>query len=215
MSLPYPIAANPDPKGASLFIRLSLKPKQQEKLLERLHQAYAGGQLRLVKRIHTLLYATEGKSAADIAEILGLSEQCTRTYLTTFILKGLDSLVDRRPPGRPARRTKTQKRELGQWIDTGPEAMGYDQGCWTSALIQDLILTRFGVEYSPPYLAEFLKNMGYSYQKARFASDPLDDVSEEQREWLENAGRRSCARRRRRRLGSCLGMNVVLLNGVR
>jgi hypothetical protein len=34
-------------------------------------------------------------------------------------------------------------------------------------------------------LAEFLKNMGYSYQKARFASDHLDDVSEEQRDWLE------------------------------
>ena len=168
-----------------MFIRLSLKPKQYEKLLERLHQAYAGGQLRLVKRIHTILYATEGKSAADIGEILGLSAQCARRYLTTFLLKGLDSLEYRRPPGRPARLTKTQKRQLGRWIDKGPEALGYDQGGWTTALIQDLIQTRFGVEYSPAYLAEFLKNMGYSYQKARFASDHLDDVSEEQRDWLE------------------------------
>ena len=107
-----------------MFIRLRLKPKQHEKLLARLHQAYAGGQLRSVKRIHTILYATEGKSAADIGEILGLSEQCARRYLTTFLLKGLDSLEYRRPPGRPARLTKTQKRQLGRWIDKGPEALG-------------------------------------------------------------------------------------------
>jgi len=168
-----------------MFIRLSLKPKQQEKLLERLHRAYAGSQLRLVKRIHTILYLTEGKSVAEIAEILCLSEQSVRRYLTAFLLKGLDSLAYRRPPGRPARLTKTQKRTLGQLIDQGPEAAGYDQGCWTSALIQDLILTQFGVEYSPQYLAQFLKNLGYSYQKARFASEHLEDVSDEQREWLE------------------------------
>lgn len=168
-----------------MFIRLSLKPKQQEKLLERLHQAYAGSQLRLVKRIHTILYLTEGKSIADIAEILGLSEQSVRHYLTAFLLKGWDSLAYRRPPGCPARLTKTQKRKVGQLIDQGPEAAGYEQGCWTSALIHDMILTQFGVEYSPQYLAQFLKNLGYSYQKARFASEHLEDVSAEQREWLE------------------------------
>jgi hypothetical protein len=34
-------------------------------------------------------------------------------------------------------------------------------------------------------LAEMLKNMGYSYQKARFVSDHLDDVAAEQKEWME------------------------------
>ena len=167
-----------------MSIRISLKLKQQEKLIERLHQAYAGNHLRLVKRIHTILYALEGRSVADIAEILGMSEQCVRNYIAAFVLKGLDSLAYQHPSGRPPRLTKTQKRELGRWIDKGPEAAGYDLGCWTSALIQDLILTRFGVEYSPQYIAELLKNMDYSWQKARFASDHLEDVSEEQHEWM-------------------------------
>jgi len=167
-----------------MSIRISLKLKQQEKLIERLHQAYAGNHLRLVKRIHTILYALEGRSVADIAEILGMSEQCVRNYIAAFVLKGLDSLAYQHPSGRPPRLTKTQKRELGRWIDKGPEAAGYDLGCWTSALIQDLILTRFGVEYSPQSIAELLKNMDYSWQKARFASDHLEDVSEEQHEWM-------------------------------
>jgi len=37
-------------------IRISLKSSDHEKLVERLRQAYANGQLRLVKRIHALLY---------------------------------------------------------------------------------------------------------------------------------------------------------------
>jgi transposase len=166
-------------------MHISLKPKQVEKLMEQLHQAYARNHLRLVKRIHTILYAVEGRAAADIAEIMELSEQSVRNYITAFVLKGLASLVYQRPAGRPARLTKTQKKELGHLIDKGPEAAGYDVGCWTTGLIQDVILTRFKVEYSPSYVAELLKNMGYSYQKARFVSEHLGDVSKEQREWMQ------------------------------
>jgi transposase len=81
--------------------------------------------------------------------------------------------------------TKSQKKELGEMIDKGPEEAGYDYGCWTTALIQDLILTRFGVKYSVHYVAELLKNMGFSYQKARFVSEHIDDVAAEQEEWME------------------------------
>lgn len=166
-------------------IRISLKSSDHEKLVERLRQAYANGQLRLVKRIHALLYILDGRPIDETAAILDLSEQSVYNYVKAFILKGFDSLVYRRPPGRPPRLTKSQRKELSRLIDEGPEAAGYDCGCWTTGLIQDLILTRFGVEYNPHYLAELLKNMGYSYQKARFVSDHLEDVAAEQREWME------------------------------
>ena len=45
-------------------------------------------------------------------------------------------------------------------------------------MIQDLILTKFKVKYSPRYIAELLKNMGFSYQRARFVSHHIDDVAE-------------------------------------
>jgi transposase len=166
-------------------IRISLKPKDHEKLVAYLRQAYANGQLRLVKRIHALLYILDGKAVDGVAVILDLSEQSVYTYVKAFILKGFASLVYRRPPGRPPRLTKSQRKELNRLIDEGPEAAGYDCGCWTTSLIQDLILTRFGVEYNPHYLAELLKNMGYSYQKARFVSDHLADVAAEQKAWME------------------------------
>ena len=153
-------------------------------LLERLRQAYAQGRLRMIKRIHAILYILDGKSVTEVAEILSLSKQCIYNYIKAFLLKRLDSLQYKRPPGRPRKLTKTQRKELRKLIDEGPEAAGYDCGCWTTGLIQDLILTRFGVEYCPHYVAELLKNMGYSYQKARFVSQHIENVAPEQEKWM-------------------------------
>lgn len=166
-------------------IRISLRDQQYEQLLERLYQAYASGSLRLIKRIQAILDIAAGRSVDEVAERLGLSESCIYNYVTAFILQGLDSLVYQRPPGRSAKLTKTQKKELERLIDAGPEAAGYDVGGWTTGLIQDLIWRTFRVEYSVHYIAELLKNLGYSWQKARFVSEHLEDVSDEQREWLE------------------------------
>ena len=138
----------------------------------------------MLRRIHVLLYFFEGKSVAEIAEWFKLSEQTVYNYVKAFILNRLDSLVYKRPPGRAPKLSKTQKKVLAKLIERGPEAAGYDCGCWDTTLIQDLILTRFGREYSAHYVAELLKNMGFSYQKARFVSEHLEDVAPAQEKWL-------------------------------
>lgn len=166
-------------------IRLSLRKGEMEVLLKRLQQAYAQGELRLIRRIHAILYILEGKSVSEVADILKLSLQTIYNYLTAFILQRLESLKYKRPPGRPRKLTKTQRQVLAKLIERGPEKAGYDCGCWDTVLIQDLIYSRFGVEYNPHYIAELLKNMGFSYQKGRFVSDHLDDVALAQRAWLE------------------------------
>jgi hypothetical protein len=43
-------------------------------------------------------------------------------------------------------------------------------------MIQDLIQHRFGVSYHPHYLSTLLHNLGFSYQKARFVSDHLNEA---------------------------------------
>jgi len=167
-----------------MHIRLTLSNTLREQLLLQLHQAYRRGHLRLLKRIHALLYVSEGKPVSEVMAILQLSQQSVYNYVKAFILHGLDSLHYQRPSGRPPKLTKSQKQELCAVIDQGPEAAGYDCGCWTTVLLQDVILTRFGVEYNPHYLAELLGTLGYSYQKARFVSDHLAEVAAEQATWL-------------------------------
>jgi transposase len=45
--------------------------------------------------------------------------------------------------------------------------------------VQALIEREFGVLYSVAYVAERLRNLGFSYQKARFVSDHLDEARRE------------------------------------
>ena len=42
-------------------------------------------------------------------------------------------------------------------------------------MIQQLIYDRFGVYYNVFYIAQLLKNLGFSYQKAAFVSDHLNE----------------------------------------
>ena len=48
-----------------MHIRIGLRKGELEDLLERLQQAYARGEVRLIKRIQALLYIFEGKSVAE------------------------------------------------------------------------------------------------------------------------------------------------------
>ncbi len=170
---------------STLSFRIRINNQMEGTLLKRLQQAYAEGQLRLIKRIHSLLFIIDGKSVEATADILDISSSSVYNYLKAFLLKGLNSLKYKRPPGRPRKLTKTQRKELCQLIDDGPEAAGYDCGCWNTVLIQDLISEKYKVIYSSHYIAELLKNLGYSYQKARFVSNHIDDVAPEQKEWME------------------------------
>ena len=48
-------------------------------------------------------------------------------------------------------------------------------------MIQQLIYDRFGVYYNVFYIAQLLKNLGFSYQKAAFVSDHLNE--QKRQEW--------------------------------
>ena len=58
------------PKEVSLVsFTLHLSSCTRKQLYRRLQQAYASGDLRLVKRIHVLLALAEGMSVQDVAEM--------------------------------------------------------------------------------------------------------------------------------------------------
>jgi len=72
-------------------------------------------------------------------------------------------------------------------IDAGPEANGFECGCWNSALIAELVYLKFGVRYNPRYLCSLLKKLGFSYLKAGFVPESWDqeEVEKTRKKWLE------------------------------
>ena len=82
---------------------------------------------------------------------------------------------------------------ISLWTVTGPlrndrggtEKNGFNCGGWNSAMIADMIFSRFGVNFNPRYLCALLGKLGLSFQKAKFVSDKVGEEEYERNrsEW--------------------------------
>ncbi len=163
-------------------VRITIGKETAKQIEQRETAAKRNGDYRLLRRITGLRMIESGMAIIVIATLLGVAEQTIRNWLHDFLQAGAASLSYRKPPGRPTRLTKRQKEQLKQMIVAGPEEAGYASACWTAVMIQELVQTHFGVSYSRFYLCELLGNLGFSYQKARFVSDHLNE--EARATWL-------------------------------
>ena len=77
--------------GISRVVHFTLTPFMRQQLYRRLHQAYAGGTLQLVKRIHTLLAMADGMTVCEVAQMLNIGEQTVQDYLNRFLWQGVTS----------------------------------------------------------------------------------------------------------------------------
>ncbi len=137
----------------------------------------------LVRHLAVLIGMAHGAGLAELLAGWHLGKATVYRWMKAFIEQRWDSLRYTPPSGRPARLTKTQKQPLVDAVKAGPEAAGYTCGCWTTTMIQEWIFQHFQVTYSRFYVAELLRNLGLSYQKARFVSDHLDEAARKQ--WVE------------------------------
>ncbi len=165
-----------------LYFHLKLTSAQTNNLEKKLERARAKGDIRGANRIMAILALGKGLDKRSVAVTLRVTVESVNAWVKKFLLSGMRGLTSKKSPGRPPNLTKTQKRGLAKLIEEGPEQAGFIGNCWRSPMIQALIYERFGVGYSVRYIAELLKNMGFSYQKARFFSDHLNEEKREQ--WL-------------------------------
>jgi len=168
-----------------LAFRLSLYGCQRLALKLRLGLAQHSGNIKLVNRILAIFALADGLSPQQVASTLRVSDQSVLNWLSAFIQDGVDGLKVGSAPGRPPNLSKSQRKELALLIDSGPVACGFSGACWRSPMIQQLILDRFGVYYNVYYISQLLRNLGFSYQKARFVSDHLDELK--RKEWVEKS----------------------------
>ena len=163
--------------------KLRVTKSTQHQLNQILESARRLGDVRMVKRITTILLLNNGVDDAVIISVLQVSQEAIRLWTIAFLSTGPEALKSKKSPGRKPKLTKTQKKELKQMIVTGPQQAGYLSACWRSPMIQDLIYRKFGVFYAVHYIAALLKNMGFTFQKACFVSDHLDQ--EQRQQWIK------------------------------
>ncbi len=157
-------------------VRIRISTAVSKQLTVTLRQAYQAGDLRLVRRVSALLAVGRGEAVPTVAATLGVSPASVYGWLKILLVQGVTSLRVQWRGGRPSKLTRTQKRRLVELVKAGPQAAGYPTGCWNACLIQEVIYREFGIAYNVHYLAALLKTLGFSFQKARFVSDHLDDA---------------------------------------
>jgi transposase len=154
-----------------LTFSIKLSKKDTKKLTIALKRTEQLGDLVKVKRIMTILMLCSKNSLDDVSSLLKISREAIRAWLKAFLLKGVGGLNSKKSSGRPSKLTKSQRAELVQLIQDGPEKSGFPGACWRTPMIQHLIEQKFDIFYSVKYLSEYLKSLGLSYQKAKFIAD--------------------------------------------
>jgi transposase len=156
-------------------VRFTMSPSGRKEVERQLKTAQHLGNLRQVKYLLAILAVLDGQSFAQVAGVLRVHEKTVVTWVGRFCCYGSKGAPCRQSPGRPPKLTPTQKAALATLIDEGPVKAGFSGACWRSPLIQQLIYDHFGVFYHVFYIAQLLKNLGFSFQKAAFVSDHLDE----------------------------------------
>ena len=157
-------------------MRFTISASYRKEIERHLKTAQRLGHVRQVKYLLAILAVGEGQSFAQVALVLHVHEKTVATWVRIFCCYGLQGAPRQKPTGRPPKRTPTQKAALATLIDEGPSKAGFSGACWRSPMIQQLMYDRFGVFYNVFYIAQLLKNLGFSFQKAAFVSDHLDEA---------------------------------------
>jgi transposase len=156
-------------------VRFTLTKLSRKVVEGRLKTAQQQGNLRQVKYLLAILAVGDGRSFAEVAEVLRVHEKTVAAWVGRFCCYGIHGAPRQKPTGRPPKLTPTHQAALATLIDEGPLKAGFSGACWRSPMIQQLIYDRFGVFYNVFYIAQLLKNLGFRYQKAAFVSDHLDE----------------------------------------
>lgn len=156
-------------------MRIVFSKETVNKLVAALQKAYRAGDAKMVKRVSALLEMSRGEPVSEVSQRLVVSRTSLYEWLRAFMVEGEEGLRPEWKGGRPSNLSSSQKKQVADLVKAGPAAAGFVAGGWNSVMIQELIWREFGVLYNVHYVCELLKNLGFSFQKARFVSDHLDE----------------------------------------
>jgi transposase len=159
-----------------------------------LDKALKNNNVEVYRLVQTLLYIGDKDCGYSFEKIAGLVNVTGKTVYNWFkkFLSGGIKWIRRNPyyfrnRGRKSKLKDSEKEELYKMIEEGPEKHDFFSGIWNSAMIAELIFTKFGVKYNIRYLSRLLKKMGLSFQKAKFIPANWDEEEYQaaRKKWVE------------------------------
>jgi transposase len=150
--------------------RLKITDAQRYHLRLQLVQA---GDLRLYRRTLAVLEFDQGRSATDIALMLGVTRQSVYNWVLTYIRSGAPiALADEPREGRPPCWRSQEEAILRALLACSPQQLGYVQVSWTVPLLQEALQRRTGRCFADSTIRRALRRLDYVWKRPRYTLEP-------------------------------------------
>ncbi len=120
-----------------------------------------------VRRLLSIAAVYDGMDRCDAARIGGMDRQTLCDWVHRFNAEGPEGLIDRWAGGPNSRLTGSQKEELSQIVEVGPDPDKDGVVRWRCLDLKGVIRERFDVDYHERTVGKILKELGFSHVSAR------------------------------------------------
>jgi transposase len=176
--------------------RLKLNHRQRTRLRCQLKTT---SDARLYRRTLAVLEFDRGRSAAEIAEILGVTRQSVhngaKLYTRNFDPTDLDD-ADR--SGRPSLLASEADEFLRSLLGHSPQELGHPDTSWTTPLLRGELAREFGVRPSDDTIRRALRRLGDTWKRPRYVLAPDPEREKKTPDSASNPGLATSERRARR-----------------
>ncbi len=131
------------------------------------------------RRILAIAMVLDGHSRLLAAQAGGMDRQTLRDWVHRNNADGLTGLVDRPRPGRQPRLTEAQRREVAEWVESGPDRKTDRVVRWRCADLRDRIVARFGIRMHERSVGKLLKKLNFSSMSVRPVHPQSDLAAQE------------------------------------
>lgn len=107
----------------------------------------------------------DGYSIEEVADFLAVDPRSVQRWFAVFRQHGWSALAAQAVPGRPCKLSRTQEKIVRRWLLEDPSEHGFDTDLWTSSRLASLIEDEWEIVFNPRYLADWLRQHGFTPQK--------------------------------------------------
>jgi transposase len=117
------------------------------------------------RRMKAVDLLRKGLSQSEVARQVGVHRQSVSRWARQLEEGGRRTLKRAKRVGRPPLLDSKSLRRIEQGLKRGPEALGFDNGLWTTGRVAELIEIECGIRYHPSHVWRILQRMGWSCQR--------------------------------------------------
>lgn len=123
--------------------------------------------IRLWKRIKSIMLYFQGETPVNIANILNVSFKSVYRWIDKYSKGKIANLYEGRHTGRPPLLTGEQMARLSEILDSGPIAYGLETGVWSCPIVQHVIEEEFGISYHHDHVRKILHKLNFTVQQPK------------------------------------------------